>query len=71
MKKDGTLSVLFPNTTTLLPNRIKYGKSTRVDAIQLYQRDWNLAANIALTIRDFKVKSYFLPNPERFAPTAD
>ena len=66
IKKEGKLSVVFPNTTTLLPNRIRYGTTTRVEAIQLHQRDWNLAANIALAIRDFKVKSYFLPNPERF-----
>jgi len=66
IKKGEMLSVLFPNTTTLLPNRIKYGKSSRVESIQLHQRDWNLAADIALSMSDIKVKSYFLPNPERF-----
>ena len=66
IKKDGTLSVVFPNTTTILPSRTEFGTTTRVEAIQLYQRDSHLAVNIALTIPHFKMKSYFLSNPERF-----
>ena len=66
IKKDGKLSVVFPNTTTNLPNHIAYRETNRVEEIQLYQRNSHLAANIALSIPDFKVKSYFLSNPERF-----
>jgi len=66
IKKDGKLSVVFPNTTTLLPNQIVYRETSKVDEIQLYQRDSHLAANIALSFPDFKIKSYLLSNPERF-----
>jgi hypothetical protein len=66
IKKDGTLSVIFPNTTTLLPDQLVYRETSKVDEIQLYQRDSHLAANIALSVPDFKLKSYLLSNPERF-----
>jgi hypothetical protein len=58
--------VVFPNTTTLLPDQIVYKKTSKVDEIQLYQRESHLAANITLSIPSFKVKSYSLSNPKRF-----
>jgi hypothetical protein len=64
--RDGTLSVVFPNTTTTLLSPIIYGTTTRVEEIQLYQRDSTLAANITLAIPHFKVKSYLLSNPDRY-----
>lgn len=66
IKRDGTLSVVFRDTTTELPGQLAYKETNRVEGIQLYRRNSNLAANIALSIPDFKVKSYFLTNPERF-----
>jgi hypothetical protein len=66
IKKDGKLSVVFPNTTTLLPDEIVYRETSKVDEIQLYQRDSHLAVNIALSIPNFEIKSYLLSNPERF-----
>jgi len=66
IKKDGKLSVVFPNTTTLLPDQIVYRETSKVDEIQLYQRDSHLAVNIALSVPNFEVKSYLLSNPERF-----
>jgi hypothetical protein len=66
IKKDGKLSVVFPNATTLLPDQIVYRETSKVDEIQLYQRDAHLAANITLSFPDFKIKSYLLSNPERF-----
>ncbi len=66
IKKDGTLSMVFPNTTTLLPDEIVYRETSKVDEIQLYQRDSHLAVNIALSVPNFEIKSYLLSNPERF-----
>jgi hypothetical protein len=66
IKKDGKLSVVFPNTTTLLPDEIVYRETSKVDEIQLYQRDSHLAVNIALSVPNFEIKSYLLSNPERF-----
>ena len=64
--RDGKLSVVFPNTTTTLPSPIIYGTTTKVEEIQLYQRDSILAANIKLSIPYFKVRSYLLTHPDRY-----
>ena len=64
--RDGKVSVVFPNTTTTIPSPIIYGTTTKVEEIQLYQRDSILAANITLDIPHFKVKSYLLSNPDRY-----
>ena len=64
--RDGRVSVVFPNTTTTLRSPIIYGTTTRVEEIELYQRDSILAANISLDIPHFKIKSYLLSNPDRY-----
>jgi hypothetical protein len=66
VNEEDKLSVRFPQTTTPLPSLIKYRATERVDWIQFLQQENSLAANIALSIPYFKVKSYFLSDPERF-----
>lgn len=66
ISREGTLSVVFPNTTTILRSPIIYRATTRVEVIRLDKRDSYLAVEIALAIPHFKVKSYLLSDPDRY-----
>lgn len=64
---EGKFSVVFPDSTTVLPQLILY-KTTRIQpvhSIELIQKGTLLTAGIKLTFPYFKLKAFSLPGPDR------
>ncbi|MBW2181282.1 MAG: hypothetical protein JRG81_13090 [Deltaproteobacteria bacterium] len=64
---EGKFSMVFPDSTTVLPPQILY-KKTRIQpvhSIELIQKGTLLTAGIKLTFPYFKLKTFSLPGPDR------
>lgn len=64
---EGKFSVVFPDSTTVLPQRILY-KITRIQpvhSIEFIQKGTLLTAAIKLSFPYFKLKAFSLPGPDR------
>jgi hypothetical protein len=64
---EGKLSIAFPDSTTVLPQRIFY-KTTQIQpvrSIEFTQKETLLTAVIQLPFSDFKLKAFSLPDPNR------
>jgi hypothetical protein len=64
---EGKFSVVFPDSTTVLPRRILY-KTTRIQpvhSIEFIQKGTLLTAGIKLSFPYFKLKAFSLPGPDR------
>jgi len=64
---EGKFSVVFPDSTTVLPRQILY-KTTRIQpvhSIEFIQKGALLTAGIKVTFPYFKLKAFSLPGPDR------
>jgi hypothetical protein len=64
---EGKFSVVFPDSTTVLPRRILY-KTTQIQpvhSIEFIQKGTLLTAGIKLSFPYFKLKVFSLPGPDR------
>ncbi len=65
VKGRGRLSVVFLDTTTVLPKKIPCETTKRVDGIEFVQQGSHLTAHVALAFPYFKLKSFSLTKPQR------
>jgi len=62
----GIFNVIFFDMTTALPRQILNKTTKGIQSVELIQEKSRLTANITLSFPDFKLKTFFLSNPDRF-----